>query len=154
MRNIYFPVLSAVLFMMGIVLVEIGCSNPSIPIPPPSISSSGLLREAKMALSVDETSLKPLKTTNVFKKDSPIIYCSVLLVKAPENTIIGAYMLMVKGEGGRENQKLSSRNIEADGSCYLSFSWNRSGDAWTSGGYNIVVSVNSKEDLIVPFRIE
>ena len=150
MKNIYFRIFCVALFMIGTVIIEIGCN----PIIPPSISSSGLLRGASMALSVDATTLKPLETTDVFKKDTPIIYCSVLLVNAPENTLISSYIFMIKGEGGKENSKSNSSSVEADGSCFLSFSWRRPGNAWTSGDYKVVISVNGKEDLTVPFRIE
>jgi hypothetical protein len=131
--------------------ISVGCAQPTQPKVPRSIS--GLLGGAGMAPSVDATTLEPSKIIDVFKKDIPIIYCSVLLMDAPKNTIIQARMFIIKGEGGEENLSLHGSNIEADGTRFLSFAWKRPGNVWPTGDYKVVVSVNGKEDITVLFSI-
>jgi hypothetical protein len=147
--NIY--KLYTVLFITVVLFAAIGC-EPAPPTATPS--KSGLLGGATMATSIDSTTLKPLKITGTFKKDAPTIYCSALLIKAPEKTIIQAQMVLVKGPEGQENLKLKSAFTETDGTRFLSFSWLPGDHGWTAGDYNIVLSVNGKEDMTVAFKVE
>ena len=155
MKNIYFRMLCIMLSLMGTALVATGCIDiPSSTSSNVTSSSSGLLGGATMALSLDNTTLKPLKTTDVFKRDTPVIHCSVLLLNAPEETIVSAEWIFIKGETGKENVKINSKAINTDGPRYLAFSLVRPGEAWPRGDYKVVISVNGKQELTVPFRIE
>jgi len=45
-------------------------------------------------------------------------------------------------------------SMETDGTRFLSFAWIPPAAGWTKGDYKVIISVNGKEDINVPFRIE
>jgi 5-deoxy-D-glucuronate isomerase len=107
-----------------------------------------------MALSVDSTTLKPLQMTSIFKKDTPIIYCSVGVGNVSEEIAVSAELVLVRSVSGETTVKKRATSIMTDGPRNLSFSWIRPGDVWLAGEYEVVITAEGKEAVTVPFKIE
>ena len=119
-----------------------------------SPEASGLISQAVMATSINSTTLEPVKTTDRYKTDTPVIYCSVLLLEAPDDTVVNADWIYVKGEVPGENQRIGDSHIVTDGPRFLSFEKVRTEEKWMRGDYNVVISVNGKKEITVPFKIQ
>ena len=51
------------------------------------------------------------------------------------------------------NYLIDANSITTDGTLYLGFSLNRLGEAWAKGDYKIVLYVDGKQELSVPFCV-
>ncbi|HAV10115.1 MAG TPA: hypothetical protein DCX22_00620 [Dehalococcoidia bacterium] len=153
MKKKYISVVLTMLFLSMAVLSTTGCLD-NVPTATSTPASSGPIAGAVTALSLDSATLKPLKTTSVFKKDTPIIYCSVAVANTTEEIVVSAEWLLVEGANNEVDIKKHSAAITTDGPRYVSFAWMRQGDTWIVGDYKVVISVDGKEAVTVPFRIE
>ncbi|MFC2166630.1 hypothetical protein ACFLQZ_01540 [Acidobacteriota bacterium] len=118
-------------------------------------SDSVFLSDATMCMSVDPQSAKPDEIADIFPPDVPEIFCSVKISNAPKNTAVISEWIFVKGEEeGLENYKISEHTLKATGSTYLSISLERSDRTFPRGNYLLKLSVNGKEQLRVPFKVQ
>jgi hypothetical protein len=144
MKNRVF--LSVVLVLLALLMVvplggcEFSCSV-----------TTASLSEATMCTATDDEA-RPLDSTDVFSVDTPEIVCSVKLSHAPADTAIKAEWYYVDEEAG-EDYYLTEYEMTADGTTYLSFSLSSS-EEWPTGSYKVVLYVDGKEKLSVPFSIE
>ena len=112
------------------------------------------LSEATMCTSVDED-MRPLDATDVFTVDTPEIICSVKLSHAPPDTEVTAEWIYVEGEWeGVTDYLLGEYEFTADGTGYLSFYLTPPVEGWPRGYYKVVLYVDGKEELSVPFTVE
>ena len=121
---------------------------------PKVILSTASLSEATMTENVDDY-LRPLDATDVFNIDAPEIHCSVKLSNAPLDTEVKGEWIYIEGEEeGLENYMIDSNTIITEGTRYLNFSLSIPDNGWPVGEYEIVLSINGKEKMRVPFFIK
>jgi len=112
------------------------------------------LSEATMTTGVD-ADFRPLNVTNTFATDTPVIYCSVKLSNAPDDTEIKADWIYITGGAvGLTDYLIDSVILTAGGTQYLSESLTSPDEGWPSGDYKIVMYINGKEELTVPFSVQ
>ena len=112
------------------------------------------LSEATMCLGVDDDK-RPLDATDVFSPDTPEIFCSVKLSSAPPGTEFRAEWIYVGGELENVSDYLIDvweTTVEED--CYIEVSLERAEAEWPRGYYQLVMYINDKEELSVPFTVE
>lgn len=129
-----------------------GCIDPGTAVVKPTGESP--ITGAVMTLSIDSETLQPLQMTEVFKKDTPIIYCSVGVGNISEEIPVSAELVLIKSVSGETQIKKRATAIMTDGPRNLSFSWVRPGEAWVAGEYQVIVTADGKEAVTVPFTIE
>ena len=112
------------------------------------------LSEATMCQSVDKD-MRPVNATSVFNADTPEIFCSVKLSNAPPDTEIKAEWIYIEGEAeGLENYMIDEWSVITEGTHYFSTSMTRPYDGWPMGEYKVVLYIDGKEKLSVPFTAE
>ena len=117
-------------------------------------SSQASLSEPTMAKSVNETTAEVTEPADVFTPDTPVIYCSVKLSNAPADTEVKAQWIYIKGEAkGMTNRLLYETSATFHGTRYLSFSLTYDTE-WPKGEYKVVLYVDGKEQLSVPFKVQ
>jgi hypothetical protein len=136
----------AVLLLTLLIIVPLGGCEFSCSV------SSASLSEATMCTAVDEDS-RPLDSTDVFSVDIPEIFCSVKLSNAPEETVVKAEWVYIEGELGVSDYYIAEYEMEADGTRYLSFSLT-SIEAFPTGSYEVVLSLDGEPKINLPFTIE
>ena len=121
---------------------------------PKVILSTASLSEATMTENVDENML-PVNSTDVFNIDAPEIHCSVKLSNAPVDTEVKGEWIYIEGEGDdAENYMIDSTIIITEGTRYLHFSLSIPDNGWPVGNYELILSINGKEKVRVPFFIK
>ena len=112
------------------------------------------LSEATMCKSVDETTMEPIETTDVFTPDTTEIFCSVKLSNAPPDTEIKAEWIYVAGEAeDLSNYLIDEVSLTAEGG-YIGFSLDSPDTGWPRGEYKVVLYLDGKESSTVPFTVE
>ncbi len=112
------------------------------------------LSEATMCLGVDDDNL-PLDATDVFSIDTPEIFCSVKLSSVPPGTEFRAEWIYVGGElEDVSDYPIAEWGTTVEETLYLSVSLERSDVEWPRGYYRLVLYINDKEELSVPFTVE
>ena len=136
-----------ILIAISIVLATMltGCGNPS------SLSTDSL-SDVTLAKGVDKN-LKPLKPTYVFSSDTSRIYCTFTLTKESPNVILNAAWIYVNRENNTD-YLIDDWTELTEGPRSIAMFINRPPSGWPMGDYKIVLYVDSKEELIVPFRIK
>ncbi len=116
--------------------------------------STASLSEATMCQGVDKD-MRPIDVTDIFTTDAPEIFCSVKLSHAPSDTEVKAEWMYVKGElEDVENYLIADYSLTAEGTQYLSFSLTKPEAGWPKGEYKIILYVDGKENLSVPFTVQ
>jgi len=112
------------------------------------------LSEATMARGVDDEN-KPVSPTTVFTPDTEEIFCSVKLSNAPADTEISSVWIYVGGEvEDLADYEIDSYLLTADGTRYLQFSMTKPDNDWPRGEYKLVLYVEGKESVTLPFSVE
>jgi hypothetical protein len=112
------------------------------------------LSEATMCRSVD-SDMRPIDATDIFATDIPEIFCSVKLSSAPPDTEVKAEWIYVQGElEGTENFLIDDYSLTAEGTLYLGFSLTKPEAGWPKGEYKVILYVDGKEKLSVPFTVQ
>ena len=109
--------------------------------------------EAKMALGVDADN-RPVNPTTVFAVDTPEIFCSAKLSNAPADTEITSSWVYVSGEADLTDYEIDSYTLTADGTRYVEFSLSVPDTGWPRGNYQLVLSINGKENETLEFTVE
>jgi len=147
---IIFSVIALVL-----ICISAGCSSPATEVNQPGKSS---ITEGVMTASVDDNSKPTSAVTTVFAPDTPAIYCSFKVSGVTEEDLIKASWYYVKGEAaGKENELLDEIYTSAQGgneAYYLAFYKHMPAGGWYKGNYKVVLYVNDKEKLTVPFDVK
>ena len=112
------------------------------------------LSEATMTTTVDEN-MQPLDTTDVFTPDTPEIFCTFKLSNAPPDTEIKAKWVYIEGELEDVSNYLVDDKWSTTTDCtrYISVSIIRPYDGWPKGDYKVILYVDDKEELSVPFYV-
>ena len=107
-----------------------------------------------MAGSVDEITGQPLDKTDTFTADVPDIFVSVKLSNAPADTEVSAEWIYVSGEvEDLENYTIMTLSDTYEGTQYIYFSISEMEGSWPSGNYKVVLYIDGKEQLTIPFTV-
>ena len=117
--------------------------------------STASISEATMTSLVDEDA-KPLNPTDVFPVDAPEIHCSFKLSNAPDDTEVLAEWIYVRGEmPDLVNYHIDDWTETTGGTRYVDMYMLLPPDtAWPRGDYKVILYIDSKEKLSVPFQVE
>ena len=111
------------------------------------------LSEATMATGTDSDN-QPVGATDQFQVDTPEIFCSVKLSNAPNDTEVLSEWVYVKGElEGVTDHIIDTFPVVTDGTRHLQFSMERPDGGWPKGDYKLVLYVDAKEEVAVPFTV-
>lgn len=73
----------------------------------------------------------------------------------PPDTEVKAEWIYVQGElEGTENYLIDDYSLTAEGTLYLSFSLTEPDAGWPKGEYKVILYVDGKEKLSVPFTVQ
>lgn len=107
-----------------------------------------------MCRSVDED-MQPVDAISVFNINTPEIFGSFKLSNAPSDTEIKAEWIYIRGEAeDLSNYLIDEWSTTTDGTQYISVSMTRPYDGWPRGEYKVVLYIDGKEKLSVPFTVE
>ncbi len=143
-RRVALGLLSVLLLTLSVPLA--GCSG--------EVSfTTASLSEATMCLDVDADS-RPVDPTSQFAPDTPEIFCSVKLSNAPPNTEVLSEWVYVRGEVEElTDHVIDTFAVTTDGTRYLQFSMTMPDAGWPLGEYALVLYVDGKEEVSVPFTV-
>jgi hypothetical protein len=117
-------------------------------------SPGATLSQPTMSRHVNKITAQPDQPTDNFTPTTPEIFCSVKLSNAPADTEVKAKWVYLGGEAeDMANQVLYESEGKFEGPRYLSFSLTYD-TAWPRGDYEVVLYLNGKEQLRVPFTVQ
>lgn len=123
-----------------------------------NLSTNATITDGVMTTSVDQGS-KPtggIKTS--FPLDAPVLYVSFKVSGVAKEDMIKATWVYVGGAAADKANTVLNETydiVEApEASYYLAFYFDKPPEGWNKGDYKVVLSINNKEKLSVPFRIE
>lgn len=117
--------------------------------------SSAYLSEATMCKSVDAQN-RPVDKTDIFSPADPIIYCSVKLSNAPDDTEVKAVWIIVQGEFQGQsltNYTVDEASVTAGGRKYASFYLSQT-KGFPTGDWAVKLFLDGKEQVAVPFKVQ
>ena len=107
-----------------------------------------------MCESVDEND-QPVGATNVFITDTPVIYCSFKVSNAPPDTNVKAEWIYIGGEEDITPGLIDEASTIIDESGYYFAALPLpSGYVWPTGSYKVVLYIDGKEAVSVPFTVQ
>jgi len=119
----------------------------------------GMISEVTMTVMVDEDG-KPLYPTNVFRTDADVFFCSFKVTDAPLDTKIRGVWTYVSGEVEDQigkNYVMDEITITVEGTRYAAVFYRRPplpSYRWPRGEYKVVLYVDEKEEMSVPFTVK
>ena len=111
------------------------------------------LRDATIATALDEQ-MRPLDNTTVFSSDTPAIYCSVQIKNSPFETQVVSEWIYVSGEAEVTDYVIDTNAITVEGDRYIGFSLSSPDEGWPRGDYKLVLYIDGRENLSVPFSVQ
>ena len=121
----------------------------------PTSSGKTSLSNATMCKSVDLETGEPVEPSDTFTPDTQWIFCSVKLSNAPADTKVSAEWLYIPQEADEEMGLLvADWNTTTEGTYYMPLSIARPENGWPQGDYKLVLYLNEKEALGVPFTVQ
>ena len=114
-------------------------------------SANGVISEITMSTDVDSNN-RPVNPTTVFSTDAAGFYCSFKLSGFPVGSKLIAQLIYLGGDPDAE--AITGKNYVAEvqtatitkvGSGYTSTAYNRQGDPWPKGDYQVLITVNGVE---------
>ena len=135
------------------VIAGIACSNE-----PVMKQGNSSITEGVMTTSVDDNSKPTGEVKTSFTTDTPSIYCSFKLAGVVQEDMIKATWIYVKGEAKDKENMIMLQMYDIvpgnDDSYYLAFFMDKPTSGWDKGEYKVVLSINNREKLTVPFEVE
>ncbi len=111
--------------------------------------STANISEATIAASVDETTMEPLDNTTVFFTNAPIIYASVLVENAPDDTVVTAVWSIDGEEAATSDYTLTEVNQ------YVAFHLApAAGAAFPAGDYTVTLYLDGNEEETLEFTVK
>ena len=129
-------------------------SMPLISCSENSIYTSESLGNVALSSEVDKE-LQPINSKTVFGKDTQIIYCSFTPSKAPIDANIMAQWIYVQGEiNGVNNYVIDQWTESKKNQGRVAMLMRRPPTGWPKGDYKVVLFVNNREEVQIPFSIK
>ena len=117
--------------------------------------TTATLSDVKMATSVDPTTMEPVDVVTNFTPDVPILFCTMKLSNAPDDTEVKAEWIYVQGEMEVTDFLLYEDMIAYGGDGDIAFSLETDGDyLWPTGDYKVILYVDDKESTSIDFTVE
>jgi hypothetical protein len=135
-----------ILILVLSVMLLIGCTGNSA-------FTSESLSEITLSQDVDKQ-FRPVDATTVFSTDARMIFCSFTPSKAPAGAMITAQWIYAKGEEKDLIDYVIDQWTESikDQSRIAMFI-RRPTNGWPKGEYKVVLFVDSREEISIPFTI-
>jgi hypothetical protein len=132
--------------LSALILLSVGCGG--------EVSfTTAKLSEATMAMGVTDDN-KPVNATTVFSPETEEIFCSVKLSNAPSDTEVTSVWVYVGGEEeGLTNYEIDNYSVITEGTRYINFSLPRGDTDFPKGDYKLVLYVDGKESVALPFTV-
>jgi hypothetical protein len=128
---------------------------PSTPVPKPSNST---ITDGVMTTSVDDGSKPTGGVKTSFPVNTAAIYCSFKVNGVSKDDMIKAAWIYVGGAAPAKANTQINETYDivqtSDTSYYLAFYLDKPAQGWDKGDYKVVLSINNKEKLTVPFKVE
>ncbi|MCX6008041.1 MAG: hypothetical protein NTZ34_12395 [Chloroflexi bacterium] len=141
---------------LAAMLLSSACTGGAAPASVQSTNSQ--ITEGVMTTSVDDGSKPTGGIMTSFPVSTPVIYVSFKVSGVAQDDMIKATWIYV---GGAAADKANTQINETydivqvpEASYYLAFYLDKPVEGWDKGDYKVVLSVNSKEKLSVPFKME
>jgi hypothetical protein len=134
------------LLLSTLILLSVGCGG--------EVSfTTAKLSEATMAMGVTDDN-KPVNATTVFSPETEEIFCSVKLSNAPSDTEVTSVWVYVGGEEeGLTNYEIDNYSVITEGTRYINFSLPKGDNDFPKGDYKLVLYVDGKESVALPFTV-
>ena len=142
--------------LLALVLLLAGCAGGTST-GTESKSGNSTITDGVMTTSVDEGSKPTGGIVTSFPVSSPIIYCSFKVNGVAKDDMIKATWVYVGNSSGQVNNEINETYdiVQApEASYYLAFYLDKPAEGWSKGDYKVVLSINNKEKLSVPFKME
>ena len=132
--------------LSALILLSIGCGG--------QVSfTTAKLSEATMAMGVTDDN-KPVNATTVFSPQTEEIFCSVKISNAPSDTEVTSVWVYIGGEEeDLTNYEIDNYSVITDGTRYINFSLPRGDTGFPKGDYKLVLYVDGKESVVLPFTV-
>ena len=128
-------------------LLITGCGNNNF-------YTSESLDNIALSPKVDKQ-LQPIDSNTILDTDTQIIYCSFTPSRAPIDANIMAQWLYVQGEGnGANNYVIDQWTETKKNQGRMAMFIRRPTNGWPKGDYRIVLFVNDREEIRIPFSIK
>jgi hypothetical protein len=143
------------LLVAGMLLAS-ACGGSAAPAASGTGNSS--ITDGVMTTSVDDNSKPTGGAKTTFSPDTPAIYCSFKVSGVAQEDMIKATWVYVDADAADQANTVLNETYDivqsADASYYLAFYFDKPPEGWRKGNYKVVLSINNKEKLSVPFRVE
>jgi hypothetical protein len=137
-------------------LLASGCGGSATPAPAAKGSSS--ITDGVMTTAVDNDSKPTGGVKTSFPADIPAIYCSFKVAGVSREDMIKATWVYVSGAAADQANSVLNETYDVvqsvEGSYYLAFYFDKPAGGWAKGDYKVVLSINNKEKLTIPFKVE
>ena len=137
-------------------LLSSACTGGASPAVVPSSNSQ--ITEGVMTTSVDDGSKPTGGIMTSFPISTPAVYCSFKVSGVAKEDMIKATWMYVGGAAADKANTQINETYDivqvADASYYLAFYLDKPVAGWDKGDYKVVLSINNKEKLSVPFKME
>jgi len=111
-----------------------------------------------MTTSVDDMSKPTGDVKTSFPVGTAAIYCSFMVNDVAKEDMIKATWIYVGGEAADKANSQINETYDivqvSDTSYYLAFYLDKPVAGWDKGDYKVILSINGKEKLTVPFKVE
>lgn len=136
-----------VIFVAGLFVINTGCEG--------TVSfTTANITDTVMAKGVD-TEKRPVNPTSTFTTDVPEIYCSAKMNNAPADTKVTGKWIYISGEiKDTTNYEIDSATLAIEGTRYFKMSLSKPTNGWPKGSYKLVLLIDGKESVSVPFTIQ
>jgi len=121
-------------------------------------SGSSTITDGVITTSVDDNSKPTGGVKTSFPADTPSIFCSFKISGVNKEDMIKATWIYVGGAATDKANSVLNETYDVvqvpEASYYLAFYFDKPVAGWDKGDYKVVLSINNKEKLSVPFKIE
>ena len=136
-----------------LVIPSVACQGDGIGFIPSTGKAS--LGNATMCKSLDLETGEPIESSDTFTPETLWIFCSVKLSNAPTDTAVSAeWLYLPQGADGETSLLIADWDTTTEGTRYIPLSVVRPESGWPTGDYKLVLYLNDKEALNVPFKVQ
>ena len=148
--------ISLTCLVLAAMLFSSACTGGGAPAAVQSTNSQ--ITEGVMTTSVDDGSKPTGGVMTSFPVSTPAIYVSFKVSGVAKDDMIKATWIYVGGAAANKANTQINETYDIvqvpEASYYLAFYLDKPVEGWDKGDYKVVLSINNKEKLSVPFKME